>query len=83
MPGKRVIGLIKADTLTDENKSKALYAINLIKGKRYRKKKGRKCDNDSKTRSSPRCPLQYHALVCIKKIVVIGPIRDKELIFIF
>ena len=38
------------------------------------------------TGSSPRCPLQSHALVCIKKhlfLAGIGPIHDKELVFIF
>ena len=36
--------------------------------------------------SSPKFPIQSHALVCIKNylfIVVIGPICDKELVFIF
>ena len=38
------------------------------------------------TGNTPRCPLRCHSLVCIKNylsIVVIGPIQDIELIYIF
>ena len=50
------------------------------------KKKYQVMSIKSQMGSRPRYPLQYHALVCIKKcifIVGIGQIHDKELTFIF
>ena len=41
IPGKRVIGAINPDDLTDEQKRGALNAVNLIKKKRYGTLKGR------------------------------------------
>ena len=46
--GKPVVGEINPDTLTPEQKRKALDAVNLIKQKRCGKIKGRTCANGSK-----------------------------------
>ena len=50
MPGKPVVQAVDTNTLTDEMKSKALDAVNLIKIKRDGKIKGRSCLNGSKQR---------------------------------
>ena len=48
MPGKPVFGTIDPATLTNEEKRRALEAVNLIKKKRCGKIKGRTCANGSK-----------------------------------
>ena len=48
MPGKPVFGTINPNTLTREEKRRALEAVNLIKKKRCGKIKGRTCANGSK-----------------------------------
>jgi hypothetical protein len=50
MPGKPVIQGICYDSLSYEDKKKALDAVNLIKLKRDEKMKGRTCANGSKKR---------------------------------
>ena len=50
MPGKPVIGEVNPDKLTDEEKLKALSAVNLVKEKRNGIVKGRTCANGSKQR---------------------------------
>ena len=47
-PGKPVFGTIDPSTLSNEEKSRALEAVNLIKKKRRGKIKGRTCANGSK-----------------------------------
>ena len=48
MPGKPVFGTIDPTTLTNEEKRRALEAVNLIKKKKCGKIKGRTCANGSK-----------------------------------
>ena len=50
MPGKRAVAPVNPDTLSKDEKSKALEAVNLIKEKRDRKIKGRNCANGAKQR---------------------------------
>ena len=67
MPGKPAVGPIDPDTLTSDEKMKALEAVNLIKEKRNGNIKGRTCANGKKQRryvaegeiiSSPTASLQ-------------------------
>ena len=48
MPGERCIALIKADTLTDEDKYKSLDAVNLVKEKLDGTINSSTCSNGSK-----------------------------------
>ena len=50
MPNKPVIVPINPDSLTEDEKTQALEAVNLIKQKRHGKIKGRTCANGSKQR---------------------------------
>ena len=50
MPGKRAVAPINPDTLTSDEKMKALDAVNLIKEKRDGSIKGRTCANGAKQR---------------------------------
>ena len=50
VPGKPVVIPIEADTLREEDKKKALDAVNIIEEKRDTRVKGRTCTNRSKQR---------------------------------
>ena len=77
----------KSVDLTRDQKREALEYLMFLKRKRSGKGKGRGCVDGRKQRaymtcSSPRRAVRSHYLVCSEiyfEIVVIGPIRIKEL----